>query len=151
MKVNIGPYPKWYACPQMLEGTFLESWWNQVLEHRSRTLKVHIDRYDTWSMDYTLSHIITPMLKQLKETKQGSASVDDCDVPEWLHGEDESVVHAKWDYVLDLMIEAFDSVRDDTWMLQYYATGEYDKLEAEEIRLSKGFELFGKYYRNLWD
>jgi hypothetical protein len=38
---------------------------------------VHIDRYDTWSMDHTLADIILPMLKQLKETKHGSPNVDD--------------------------------------------------------------------------
>ncbi len=30
---------------------------------------VKIDRWDTWSMDHTLSFIILPMLKQLKESK----------------------------------------------------------------------------------
>ncbi len=30
---------------------------------------VKIDHWDTWSMDYTLSHIIVPMLKQLQKTK----------------------------------------------------------------------------------
>ena len=45
---------------------------------------VKIDYWDTWSMDHTLSPIILPMLKQLKETKQGSPFVDDADVPEHL-------------------------------------------------------------------
>ncbi len=35
-------------------------------------------------MDYTLSHIVVPMLKQLKETKHGAPFVDDEDVPEEL-------------------------------------------------------------------
>ena len=45
---------------------------------------VKIDRWDTWSMDYSLSFIVVPMLKQLKETKHGAPFVDDEDVPEEL-------------------------------------------------------------------
>jgi hypothetical protein len=33
---------------------------------RTRTIRVKIDRWDTWSMDHTLSYIVLPMLKQLK-------------------------------------------------------------------------------------
>ena len=49
-----------------------------------KRISVRIDRYDTWNMDYTLSHIILPMLKQLNETKHGAPYVDDEDVPEHL-------------------------------------------------------------------
>ena len=49
-----------------------------------QVVEVHIDRWDTWSMDYTLAHIVLPMLRQLKETKHGSPEVDDADVPEEL-------------------------------------------------------------------
>ena len=39
-------------------------------------------------MDRTLAHIIIPMLKQLKETKHGSAMVDDEDLPPHMqHGD----------------------------------------------------------------
>ena len=38
---------------------------------------VKIDRWDTWSMDHTLSYIILPMLKQLKDSKHGGPRVDD--------------------------------------------------------------------------
>jgi len=78
---------------------------------------VKIDKWDTWSMDYTLSHIIVPMLKQLKETKHGSPNVDDEDVPENLRSTaapakendwDIDDNHFKrWDWFLDEMIWAF--------------------------------------------
>jgi hypothetical protein len=42
---------------------------------------VKIDRWDTWSMDHTLAHIVLPMLRQLQATKHGSPLVDDEDVP----------------------------------------------------------------------
>ena len=59
MKVNIGKYKK----------------------SGERNIKVHIDPYDTWNMDSTLSHIILPMLIQVRETKHGSPVIDDEDVP----------------------------------------------------------------------
>jgi len=59
MKVNIGPF----------------------VDEGDRVIDVHIDEFDTWSMDDTLSHIILPMLKQLKETKHGAPNVDKEDVP----------------------------------------------------------------------
>jgi hypothetical protein len=53
-------------------------------DRRTQTVKVRIDRWDTWSMDDTLAPIILPMLVQLKETKHGAPIVDDEDVPKEL-------------------------------------------------------------------
>jgi len=64
MKVYIGPYPK--------------------TSNKEQKISVRIDKYDTWSMDITLAHIIVPMLKQLKETKHGAPDVSDEDVPQHL-------------------------------------------------------------------
>ena len=89
-----------------------------IYNKRKRNIKVKIDKWDTWSMDHTLAYIITPMLKQLKETKQGAPFVDDEDVPEELKSTsvppkeneyDTDANHFKrWDYVLDEMIWAFE-------------------------------------------
>jgi hypothetical protein len=86
---------------------------------------VKIDKWDTWSMDATLGMIVLPMLKQLKETKQGAPFVDDEDVPDELKTtsapakENEYDVddnHFKrWDWALDEMIFAFHSKQDDSW------------------------------------
>ena len=51
---------------------------------------VKIDRWDTWSMDHTLAHIVLPMLKQLQKDKHGSPYVEDEDVPEELRSEKKS-------------------------------------------------------------
>ena len=98
---------------------------------------VKIDRWDTWSMDHTLSYIILPMLKQLKETKHGSPFVDDEDVPEELKSTsappkenewDTDENHFKrWDYALDEMIFAFEHKVDDSWQ-DAYRSGEHDIL-----------------------
>ena len=86
---------------------------------------VKIDRYDTWSMDHTLAHIVLPMLKQLKATKHGSPLVDDEDAPEHLRSTaapakanewDIDDNHFKrWDWVMDEMIFAFNCKVDDSW------------------------------------
>ena len=101
-------------------------------------------------MDVTLSYIILPMLKQLKETKHSAAEVDDKDVPKKLRStsatkkesewEIDSNWFARWDWVLDEMIWAFSlHLEEDSWP------------EKHNKRMQNGFRLFGKYYQNLWD
>jgi hypothetical protein len=91
---------------------------------------VKIDRYDTWSMDNTLADIILPMLKQLNTEKHGSPNVDDADVPMELQSwtspaKDEYDVDghhfARWDYVLNEMIFAFESKVNDGWQEKFYS------------------------------
>ena len=92
---------------------------------RKRTIKVHIDRWDTWSMDHTLSYIILPMLKQLKESKHGAPNTDDEDVPEHLRStaaepkeneyDTDSNHFLRWDWIMDEMIFAFECELDDSW------------------------------------
>jgi hypothetical protein len=98
---------------------------------------VKIDRWDTWSMDHTLAHIVLPMLKQLRESKHGAPYVDDKDVPKGLglrsteapakeNEWDTDANHFKrWDWVLDEMIFAFESKLDDSWEDQF-RSGEFD-------------------------
>lgn len=114
---------------------------------KSRTVKIRIDKYDTWNMDRTLALIVLPMLKQLQEKKHGSAVVDLEDVPEHLRchttedydpqytfdfykehevKEGEADIHARWDWVLNEMIWAFEQHQPDCdWEQQYYK-GESD-------------------------
>jgi len=139
MKVYIGPYGKWINSYKVFE--FLEKYMSEdrfdklcdfiqpVFNHTinkfrdRRTIKVKIHSYDTWSMDTTLSHIIVPMLIQLKETGHGSPYVDDIDVPDHLKStaappkkndwDVDDNHHLRWQYVLDEMIWAFTQIRDD--------------------------------------
>jgi hypothetical protein len=120
---------------------------------KKRTIKVHIDRWDTWSMDHTLALIVLPMLKQLKETKHGAPYVDLKDVPKELHGKkltkkqkDNGEVDDKhferWDWVLDEMIFAFETkVGDGRWEEQF-ESGESDlqwkKLEDGNYQMVNG-------------
>jgi len=145
-------------------------------DRRQQKIKVHIDPWDTWSMDHTLAHIVLPMLIQLKETKHGGPFVDLKDVPKELHGnkltkkqKDNGEVDDKhferWDWVLDEMIWAFEQKTLDSWEEQYYKyeddpTAQFgvkcvwsddEGRKAHQERMSNGFRLFGKYYENLWD
>jgi hypothetical protein len=85
---------------------------------------VKIDRWDTWSMDHTLAHIILPMLKQLDKEKHGAPYTDDEDVPEYLRShmaqpkenewDTDSLHFMRWDWILAEMIWAFEQeIRDD--------------------------------------
>ena len=179
MKVFIGKYPQWWGpyqiadllqkvgvsedrCSEIgdwIDDTQLSNFFNWVESKRKRKIQVRIDKYDTWSMDVTLSYIIIPMLKQLKETKHSAADVDDKDVPKKLRStsspkkkkneidrdpagliEQNDNWFARWDWVLDEMIWAFSlNLEEDTWP------------EKHDKRMKNGFRLFGKYYQNLWD
>ena len=172
MKVYIGPYKTWWGPYQIADllqkvgiseercdkiGEWLAETWlmdfcNWVESKKKRKIKIKIDYYDVWSMDHTLSLIILPMLKLLKEKKHGSPCVDDSDVPEELRsynappidknmGEVDELFHKRWEWVLDQMIWSFEhKVKDEN---------EYN-IEIEK-RIAKGIELFGKYYGGLWD
>lgn len=147
MRVTIGDYPK--------------------NENKKRKIEVRIDSYDTWNMDSTLAYIIHPMLVQLKATKHGSACVDAEDAPHIGvgpiddYGSDE-FVHDRWDWVLDEMIWAFETINTD-WEAQFYTPpeGEWSLENMGEVdiegrrkmqdRLTNAFRLFGKYYQSLWD
>src|SRR6056300_1751299 len=132
-------------------------------DRRQQKIKVHIEPWDTWSMDHTLAPIILPMLKQLKETKHGAPNVDPKDVPIPLRPKKQDVLKYKeggdtddkfferWDWVMDEMIYAFDckANKDDVYMR--FDIKDKDAMNAEQERISNGFRLFGKYYESLWD
>ena len=146
-------------------------------DRRTQTVKVRIDRWDTWSMDDTLAPIILPMLVQLKETKHGAPIVDDEDVPKELKStsaepkekdwDTDSNHFKRWDWVMDEMIWAFEQKCRDDWMDDYYGdyvedqkngsmAGSFEWIDdkgrdAHQKRMSNGFKLFGKYFENLWD
>jgi hypothetical protein len=140
MKVKIGKYPthRWYH--------------NWLFEKFGITnepkVSVHIDDFDTWSMDHTLSYIIEPMLKQLKMTMddfQLVVDVDNKDVPKELrptkkeltaytkNGETDSKFFDRWDWVMGEMIFAFESKHND-WEEQFQS-GEHD---THWIELTEG-------------
>lgn len=98
---------------------------------------VKIDRWDTWSMDHTLAHIILPMLKQLDKEKHGAPFTEDEDVPEYLRShmaqpkenewDTDSLHFMRWDWVLAEMIWAFEQKLKDDDESQFYDHSVYEK------------------------
>lgn len=185
MKVNIGTYRTYFGPYQLAEKilfwkdkdgdavfdlgekiseTFVGKFLYWIDGKKRRIEKVHIDPYDTWSMDNTLALIILPMLKQLKATKHGSPSVADEDVPEELRFaasedpghefETDSNWHKRWDWVMDEMIWAFEQIVDDNGRDDVYFNDgilDVEGWKAYNKRIDNGTRLFGVYFRGLWD
>ena len=149
MKVNIGTFPN------------PDSILYKMGVNTEQSISVKIDKWDTWSMDVTLAHIIHPMLVQLKETK---------------HTYPSDLTEEKWDSILDDMIFSFKSklynweeeFTSGVWDMELKDKIEPGLMEMTEgpnhtykidekgrkkyqTRVAKGFTLFGKYYNNLWD
>jgi hypothetical protein len=149
---------------------------------------VKLDRWDTWSMDHTLADIVLPMLKQLNETKHGAPCTDDEDVPEYLRShmaqpkeyewDTDSLHFARWDWILNEMIWAFEQKVADDAEGQFFDHSAYEHLKgktnhdewfkdmsegASKVKYDEaghkvwldrkrnGFRLFGKYFEALWD
>lgn len=166
MKVNIGTYPHRLVCDihtnhmrkkygfdwpdptrfdnlveeiedsiQSVYDVFNWIWFDR----RTQKVKVHIDRWDTWSMDHTLAPIILPMLKQLQETKHGSPFTDDEDVLEELRStnaapkendwDTDDNHHLRWNWIIGEMIWAFEQKCRDDWESAFY---EYKSISKEE-------------------
>jgi len=115
-----------------------ETWIYKLLiwidSKRHRDIQIHIDKWDTWSMDSTLALIIVPMLKQLRNTTHGYPSdfivnVNDYSRQKSFEGNgfeiDEDAGFDEWKDTLNKMIWAFEQVLDDNWEEQY-STGEID-------------------------
>jgi hypothetical protein len=147
---------------------------------KKRKIEIHIDRYDTWGMDHTLSMLIVPMLKQLRDSKHGYPLADIEDAPHIGEGDrdpndgSDSLADARWNWILDEMIWAHEQIIDEESDKNYYEPYESDetpevtpfmslkeslnigkfnkeKFDAHEARMQNGLRLFGKYYRSLWD
>jgi hypothetical protein len=151
---------------------------------------IKIDEWDTWNMETTLGYIIRPMMAQLKATKHGAPFVDIEVVPAELRPEDmteeermnggvDSTHFKRWDWVIDEIIFAFDSLpggKNEDWEDQFTSGtselhfkrledgmsemvhGENDTMKIDwdgrqkyADRINKGFLLFGKYYTAMWD
>ena len=148
---EVGDIQKWGDRPH----TWLYKFLSWIHSKQERTIKVHIDPWDTWSMDNTLAYIVLPMLKQLKKTKHGAPYVDPKDVPKHLqpkkqtkkqkdNGETDSTHFERWDWVLDEMIFAFETKVDDGRWEDQFETGESDlqwkKLEDGNYQMVEGPE-----------
>jgi hypothetical protein len=121
----------WVKFSVKILSPFCEAWQKFLDIVDPKIDYIKIDKFDTWSMDSTLSPIILPMLKQLKADKHGSPYVDDADVPPKLRSKplpiepsnlskdqdihkisDDPKFHRRWDYVMDELIWTFEQLSD---------------------------------------
>lgn len=171
-------FGNWLALNKQGKDSSITKLLNWIAQKRKRNIQVKIHHYDTWSMDNTLSHIILPMLQQLKATKHGSPQVEDFDTPQHLWSTNakpkenpydvDEYWHQRWEYVLNEMIWAFQQELDEGAEDQFYTYPDPKLVEslADQIhniqvdqeglnkwqhRKQNGFRLFGKYYESLWD
>lgn len=114
---------------------------------------IHIDPWDAWSLEHTLSPIILPLLKELKRVKHGAPFIDDEDVPKKirvgakgtgnpevhkLFEDDDNTFFERYDYILDEMIWTFEQLCMDDHEAPFYThmtkTIDWDKDINKSIR-----------------
>ena len=128
-------FAEWLAEDKNRNPSWLTKFCLWIESKRKRTVKIKIDRWDTWSMDRTLALIIVPMLKQLKETQHGAGFTDDDDVPEHLRRtaadpkenewDTDSNHFKRWEWIMDEMIWTFEQLIDDNADQKFW-TGKHD-------------------------
>jgi hypothetical protein len=188
LKIHIGPYLNWWGPYQIadllryvgvpkelrqkigerLAETPLLGICEWIHARRKRTVKIRIDNYDVWGMDHTIALIALPLLKRLKEKKQGSPHVDDEDVPESLRsdnaeplteeeqrsGHTDNNFHDRWEWVIDEIIWGFENmIAEHEGEIDFHKNGKYN-LDAHrkfEDRVQNAMCLFGKYLQGMWD
>lgn len=134
----------------------LVTWWDTRQHNKRAKNKVQIDGWDTWSLDHSLALIIHPALVRLSTNQQGYMMVKDEDLPEDIqqykepedYHSDEYLEYLarRWNYVMGEMIFAMDFIARDGLDPDLDLEG----WKANEERVQKGCELFGKYFRALW-
>ena len=109
---------------------------------KNRAINVRIDKYDTWGLDHTLALIILPALKQYKKVHQSSPCIDG--FYDEKTGNMLPEVHEAWNSIVDKMIWSFEAILAEDEKEELYTVQENNQIQ-------EGLDLFGKYYRNLWD
>jgi hypothetical protein len=200
MFVYIGPYRSFigpYQIADFLEnfcvlerdrdaiGNWLSKTWvntfSQWIDRTfGRTILIKAHRYDSWSADTTIAMMALPVLKQLRETKQGSGFVEDEDVPEELRStnappkehdyDTDENFHKRYEWVLNEVIWAFEQIVKDNddqfWIehpeIDFDAEGnhlvwkkegkcDWEGRKAYYERIDNGTRLFGLYMRTFWN
>ena len=174
MKAYIGKYRSWigpYQLSDLLQyigisedrcdliGDYLSDTWintflNWIDRHKHRTIKIKIHNYDIWNLDHTLSLIILPALKLLKEKRgvPGLSKDEELYLPEELRSKPEDydkngqlpfeIMEKQWNWIVDEMIFSFQMISNDET--------KWNMLEIDK-RISNGLKLFGVFFRALWD
>lgn len=116
-------------------------------DNSERKISIEIDNFDTWNLDNTLAKIIFPTLEQLRDTTHG--------YPSELESGDDYSGAEKWTFILNEMIFAMKCISNEHWDDKYFNSKgkllDAEGLKKDNERIQRGCELFGKYFRDLWD
>lgn len=148
---KVHQFGTWLAEDKNGNDSYLAKFCEWLHSTRKRTIKVKLDKWDSWNADGTLAIVILPVLKQLRDTKHGSPMVDPEDVPYELRitgTEDYSgqigldlfddeenkeienaswkITQLRWDWVLNEIIWAFEQMQPDCDWEDQYHHGEID-------------------------
>lgn len=114
-----------------------ETWLERLKQRFGRKLRFFWQRRrrgwddsETWSLDYKLSEYILPRLKRFREIGAGVSHPCSLEAEEWEQAVDDMIYAHEMNLVDAFTGESWDSIDWD--------------------RVQRGFELFGKYYRDLW-
>jgi hypothetical protein len=108
MRVQIGNYPK-------------------SSSKVGRKIKIHIDPWDIYNVDHTISLVLAPLLRRFREhTSSYPSHLDE----------------KEWKEILDKMIWSFDQVAAD----ELSTCSDLKFLRQVE----EGLELFAKWFQHLW-
>lgn len=145
-----GPYHLLWFLPHKTRVNAARRLWLRPFELlnclRDKKPKIHIDYWDTWNMDHTLSLIINPLMKQYREQNIDCPSLDQEDFPEFTISKEEPYNHAAWLYLVDEIIWATgEIIEDDDYGLSF------EEMIAKDKRIEEAMTLFGKYFRSFWD
>jgi hypothetical protein len=131
----------------------VEDGWDQVRWAWERIWK-YWDSRVIWSIDWYLSDMIPVWIKELKKVRYGYPmtmfeGMTPTDTNTWSYSdEDEKLASKKWDDILDKIILGFESYHRIHNESLWENHPEYKELnENFEI----GFDLFRKYFEDLWD
>lgn len=177
MKVHIGKYPRYYSVNTIAD--FIIFWDNNRFSEKEtlsdkfadfldkskilnrfivwlnnrnkQKIYVKIEGHDVWSLDHTLSLIIFPALKKLKEVNCASPLINDSDVPDHLKSTsappltEEQInsgfldgnYHLRWEWILDEMIWTFEQYTLEDRGEDQFTSGKSDYI-IENGKMEKG-------------
>ena len=109
---------------------FRKRWW----KFRWQSLTRGWNDSETWNLDHTIAEFSLPRLKRFKETTISHPG----------HLGEEG-----WNEVLDKMIFAMQAIIDEWEFTEEEMT--MDERREHWAKVQEGCELFGKWFRDLWD
>ena len=104
--------------------------------NRRRIIRITTHRYDHWSAYNTIALVTVPVLKRLRACNIGH--------PACLESE-------QWEQYLDQMIWSLEQCIEDDEPMYGDTEAEQDAYWAWNDLVQEGLDLFGMFFRHLWD